>query len=186
MASSLVLCRSTMGFMAGFGAPCTCSGLAPFSMRCASAMALIWTPVLFSVGWVVCFCSLILMVYFLCWLLMFTFLSWYLVCSLSWSMCNCVLLYCILISLCLWSFLFCCQCSTLSYLGIFFSFHWFPPWMCECMVVVFLLYYIWDNLLVALIGSCVWHFRRKCQLKITGVINSAAGWLILGCCYYCL
>ena len=41
MASSLVLCGSTVGFMAGFGAPCTCSGLASFSVHCASAMALV-------------------------------------------------------------------------------------------------------------------------------------------------
>ena len=49
MASSLVLCRSTVWFMAGFGAPCNCSGLASFSMCCTSAMALVWTPVLLSV-----------------------------------------------------------------------------------------------------------------------------------------
>ena len=53
-------------------------------------------------------------------------------------------------------------------------------WWCYVFIV------IWDNLLSALIGSCVWHFGRKCQLWITGVIYSAAGWLILGYCYYCL
>ena len=70
MTLSSVLCRSTVGFMAGFVAPgfnvpcpvaatgfvpCTCSGLltnclrAPSSMRCASVMALVWTPMPFSV-----------------------------------------------------------------------------------------------------------------------------------------
>ena len=38
MASSLVLCNSTVGFIAGFGMPCSCSGLASFSMRCAMAL----------------------------------------------------------------------------------------------------------------------------------------------------
>ena len=38
MAFSLVLCNSTVGFIAGFGAPCCCSGLASFSMHCAMAL----------------------------------------------------------------------------------------------------------------------------------------------------
>ena len=38
MASSLVLYNSTVGFIAGFGASCSCSGLASFSMRCAMAL----------------------------------------------------------------------------------------------------------------------------------------------------
>ena len=47
MASSLALCRSTVGFMAGFGVPCICSGLlvsfllASPSMYCVSVMALV-------------------------------------------------------------------------------------------------------------------------------------------------
>ena len=47
MASSLVLCSSTVGFMAWSIAFCSCSGLASLSTRCA--IALVWTPVLFSV-----------------------------------------------------------------------------------------------------------------------------------------
>ena len=50
--------------------------------------------------------------------------------------------------------------------------------------VLVLLYFRY--LLVALIGMCVWYFKVKCQLQINSVINSAAGWLILGNCYYCL
>ena len=38
MASSLVLCNSTVGFIAGFSVPCGCSRLASFSMRCAMAL----------------------------------------------------------------------------------------------------------------------------------------------------
>ena len=38
MASSLVLCNSTVGFIAGFGASCSCSRLASFSMHCAMAL----------------------------------------------------------------------------------------------------------------------------------------------------
>ena len=41
MASSLVLCGSTVEFVAGFCASCACSGLASFSMHCAAAMALV-------------------------------------------------------------------------------------------------------------------------------------------------
>ena len=41
---------------------------------------------------------------------------------------------------------------------------WFPLLMFERVVLAILLYCFWDNLLVALIGTCVWHFRRKCQL----------------------
>ena len=37
MASSLVLCNSTVGFIAGSCVPCSCSGLA-FSMHCAMAL----------------------------------------------------------------------------------------------------------------------------------------------------
>ena len=44
-------------------------------------------------------------------------------------------------------------------------------------------YCLWDNLLAALIGMWVWHFWEKCQLQITGVINSsqrvAIPWLIV-------
>ena len=58
--------------------------------------------------------------------------------------------------------------------------------MCERMVLAILLYCVWDNLLVALIGTWVWHFVMKCQLQITGVINLATGWLILGYCFYSL
>ena len=58
--------------------------------------------------------------------------------------------------------------------------------MCECMVLAILLYCFWDNLLVTLIGMCVWHFGEKCQLQTTGVIDSATGLLILGYCFYCL
>ena len=43
--------------------------------------------------------------------------------------------------------------------------------------VLVLLYF--RCLLVALIGACVWYFKAKCQLQISSVINSAAGWLIL-------
>ena len=53
-------------------------------------------------------------------------------------------------------------------------------------MLAILLYCFWDNLLVALIGMSVWHFGGKCQLQITGVIDLAAGWLILGHCFYCL
>ena len=38
MASSFVLCNSTVGFMSGFGGPCNCSISASFSMRCAMAL----------------------------------------------------------------------------------------------------------------------------------------------------
>ena len=47
MASSLVLCSSTVGFIARSAALCSCSGLASLSTHCA--IALVWTPVLFSV-----------------------------------------------------------------------------------------------------------------------------------------
>ena len=48
------------------------------------------------------------------------------------------------------------------------------------------LYCFWDNLLAALIGMCVWHFWRKCQLLITSVITGASGWLFCGLLFYCL
>ena len=38
MASSLILCNSTVGFIAGFGVSCSYSGLALFSMRCAMVL----------------------------------------------------------------------------------------------------------------------------------------------------
>ena len=38
MVSSLVLCNSTVGFMAGFAVPCSFSGLASFSLHCAIAL----------------------------------------------------------------------------------------------------------------------------------------------------
>ena len=47
MVSSLVLCSSTVGVVAWSVAFCTCSGFASLSTRCA--MALVWTPILFSV-----------------------------------------------------------------------------------------------------------------------------------------
>ena len=47
MASSLVLCSSTGGFIAGSTALCSCSAWASLSTRCA--IALVWTPALFSV-----------------------------------------------------------------------------------------------------------------------------------------
>ena len=47
MVSSLVLCSSTVGFIAGSIACCSCSGLVSLSTRCT--IALVWTPVLFSV-----------------------------------------------------------------------------------------------------------------------------------------
>ena len=62
-------------------------------------------------------------------------------------------------------------------LQVFSCFLLFPLWMCECGMMV--CYCVWDNLLAALTGLCMWHFWRKCQLQITSVINSAAGWLIL-------
>ena len=47
MVSSLVLCSSTVGVVAWSVAFCNCSGFASLSTRCA--MALVWTPMLFSV-----------------------------------------------------------------------------------------------------------------------------------------
>ena len=47
MVSSLVLCNSTVGVVAWSIAFCTCSGFALLSTHCA--MALVWTPILFSV-----------------------------------------------------------------------------------------------------------------------------------------
>ena len=47
MASSLVLCSSIVGFVAWSIAFCNCSGFASLSTRCV--MALVWTPMLFSV-----------------------------------------------------------------------------------------------------------------------------------------
>ena len=47
MVSSLVLCSSTVGVVTWSVAFCTCSGFASLSTRCA--MALVWTPILFSV-----------------------------------------------------------------------------------------------------------------------------------------
>ena len=61
-----------------------------------------------------------------------------------------------------------------------------PLKTCEYVVVAILLYCVWYNLLVALIGMWVWHFVWECQLQITSVINLAARWLILGYCFYCL
>ena len=51
MASYLVLCSSTGGFVSGFSGPCNCAVTASFSMHCA--MALVWMPVL-SVDITVC------------------------------------------------------------------------------------------------------------------------------------
>ena len=47
MVSSLVLCSSTVGVVTWSIALCACSGFALLSTRCA--MALVWTPILFSV-----------------------------------------------------------------------------------------------------------------------------------------
>ena len=47
MASSLVLCSSIVGVVAWSIAFCNCSGFASLSTHCA--MALVWTPMLFSV-----------------------------------------------------------------------------------------------------------------------------------------
>ena len=38
MVSSLVLCKSTVGFIPGSCVPCSCSGLALFSLHCAMAL----------------------------------------------------------------------------------------------------------------------------------------------------
>ena len=47
MVSSLVLCSSTVGVVAWSIAFCTCSGFSSLSTCCS--MALVWTPILFSV-----------------------------------------------------------------------------------------------------------------------------------------
>ena len=60
MASSLVLCSSIAGFMTWSIAFCSCSGFASLSTSCA--IALVWTPMLFSVDipyWHVLVCSLL-------------------------------------------------------------------------------------------------------------------------------
>ena len=60
MVSSLVLCSSTVGVVAWSIAFCTCSGFSSLSTHCA--MALVWTPILFSVDipfWVFFVCLLL-------------------------------------------------------------------------------------------------------------------------------
>ena len=85
MVSSLVLCSSTVGVVAWSIAFCTCSGFASLSTYCA--MALVWTPMLFSVDIPFCgtFICLLLFVgcvcFFLC--LVLTLLVAVSNCSLS-------------------------------------------------------------------------------------------------------
>ena len=60
MVSSLVLCSSTIGVVAWSIVFCTCSGFASLSTLCA--MALVWTPILFSVDipfWCIFVCPLL-------------------------------------------------------------------------------------------------------------------------------
>ena len=86
MVSSLVLCSSTAGVVAWSVVFCTCSGFASLSTRCA--MALVWTPILFSVDipfWHIFVCLLLFVgcvcFFFLC--LVLTFLVAVSDCSLS-------------------------------------------------------------------------------------------------------
>ena len=70
MVFSLVLCSSTIGVVAWSVAFCTCSGFASLSTLCA--MALVWTPILFSVDipfWRIFVCPLLFVgcvYFFLC------------------------------------------------------------------------------------------------------------------------
>ena len=63
MVCSLVLCSSTVGVVAWSIVFCTCSGFASLSTHCA--MALVWTPILFSVDipfWHIFVCPLLFVV----------------------------------------------------------------------------------------------------------------------------
>ena len=85
MVSSLVLCSSTVGVVAWSVLFCTCSWVASLSTHCA--MALVWTPILFSVDipfWRIFVCLLLFVGcvwFFFC--LILTFLVAVSDCSLS-------------------------------------------------------------------------------------------------------
>ena len=106
MVSSLVLCSSTVGVVAWSIAFCTCSGFSLLSTLCA--MALVWTPILFSVD--IPFFFFFFLVYFHRFALIFgvyVFLSMSVLtllvavsnCSLSWLGDNSSLRVCFLFSL---------------------------------------------------------------------------------------
>ena len=148
MVSSLVLYSSTVGVVAWSVAFCTCSGFASLSTHCA--MALVWTPILFSV-------DIPFLRNFVCPLLSLGCVSFFLCFGLNSLGC------------CLQPFSLVAQGQLfvlvaqgqLSVFGLFsvLVFSAVNVWTRGGPVLLF-----WDNLLAALIGLCVWRFGRKCQL----------------------
>ena len=140
MVSSLVLCSSIVGVVAWSIVFCTCSGFASLSTRCA--MALVLTPILFSVDipFLAYFC-LSAVVCGMCVVLFVSDLNSLGCCLELFSLVargrlSIKSLFSILVG-------FCCEhVNTWWYHSIVFR----------------------DNLLAASIGLCVWRFGRKCQL----------------------